>query len=108
MELETGHFFATEDVHAIFGLPYTTGPANLVELLSRIHDEDRILITQTFEHASRHKVGCHDVYRVDNRRGGYKMVQSVGRFRNNEIFGVAYEFVEPLRIVGVEDNSLQP
>ncbi|TCU17128.1 hypothetical protein EV132_104151 [Rhizobium sullae] len=53
-------------------------------------------------------MGCHYVYRVDNRRGGYKMVRSVGRFRNNEIFGVAYEFVEPLRIVGVEDNLLQP
>lgn len=59
MDIETGHFFGTEDVHAIFDLPYAPGAANLVDLLSRLHEEDRILIAQTFEHESLHKVGFH-------------------------------------------------
>lgn len=59
MDIETGHFFGTEDVHAIFDLPYTPGAENLVDLLSRLHEEDRILIAQTFKHESLHKVGFH-------------------------------------------------
>lgn len=110
IDIETGHFFASEDVHAIFDLPYSEGPVNLVELMSRIHEEDRSLIAETFEQASLHRVGFHFVYRVDNRLGGYKLVRSVGRFRDDEsgggIVGVTYEFVEKLRIVGFEDNAL--
>ena len=79
IDIETGHFFASEDVHAIFDLPYGEGPVNLVELMSRIHEEDRSLIAETFEQASLHRVGFHFVYRVDNRLGGYKLVRSVGR-----------------------------
>ncbi len=32
VDIETGHFFGTEDVHAIFDLPYTPGVENLVEI----------------------------------------------------------------------------
>ena len=107
--IETGHFFASEDVHAIFDLPYSDGPVNLTELMSRIHEEDRSLIAETFEQASLHRVGFHFVYRVDNRLGGCKLVRSVGRFRDDEsgggIVGVTYEFVEKLRIVGLGDNT---
>ncbi|MBB3136828.1 hypothetical protein FHS26_004585 [Rhizobium pisi] len=109
IDIETGHFFASEDVHAIFDLPYSNGPVNLAELMSRIHEEDRSLIAETFEQASLHRVGFHFVYRVDNRLGGCKLVRSVGRFRDDEsgggIVGVTYEFVEKLRIVGLEDNT---
>jgi hypothetical protein len=109
IDIETGHFFTSEDVHAIFDLPYSDGPVNLTELMSRIHEEDRSLIAETFEQASLHRVGFHFVYRVDNRLGGCKLVRSVGRFRDDEsgggIVGVTYEFVEKLRIVGLEDNT---
>lgn len=109
MNLETGHFFASEDVHAMFDLDYTDGPVNLTLLMSRIHEEDRTLIAETFEQASLHRVGFHYVYRVDNGLGGYKMVRSVGKFRDDEsgggIVGITYEFVERLGIVGIEDNE---
>jgi hypothetical protein len=109
MNLETGHFFASEDVHQIFRLPYSEGPVNLTELMSRIHEEDRLLIAETFEQASLHRVGFHYVYRVDNGLGGYKMVRSVGKFRDDAsgggIVGITYEFVEKLRIVGFEDGG---
>ncbi|MBX5203865.1 PAS domain-containing protein [Rhizobium sp. NZLR1] len=109
INIETGHFFASEDVHEIFDLPYSNGPVNLTELMSRIHEEDRSLIAQTFEEASRHGVGFHFVYRVDSRLGGYKLVRSVGRFRDDEsgggIVGVTYECVERLRVVGFEDDA---
>ncbi|MFS8148648.1 PAS domain-containing protein [Rhizobium sp. BR 249] len=109
IDIETGHFFASEDVHAIFDLPYSDGPVNLAELMSRIHAEDRSLIAETFEQASLHGTGFHFVYRVDNRHGGYKLVRSVGRFRDDAsgggIVGVTYEFVEKLRVVGFEDNA---
>ncbi|ANM11647.1 MULTISPECIES: hypothetical protein [unclassified Rhizobium] len=109
IDIETGHFFASEDVHTIFDLPYSVGPVNLTELMSRIHEDDRGLVAQTFEEASLHGVGFHFVYRVDNRLGGHKLVRSVGRFRDGEsgggIVGVTYEFVEKLRIVGFEDDT---
>ena len=109
MNLETGHFFASEDVHQIFDLPYSEGPVNLTELMSRIHAEDRLLIAETFEQASLHRVGFHYVYRVDNGLGGYKMVRSVGKFRDDAsgggIVGITYEFVEKLRILGFEDGG---
>lgn len=109
IDIKTGHFFASEDVHTIFDLPYSDGPVNLAELMSRIHAEDRSLIAETFEQASLHGTGFHFVYRVDNRLGGYKLVRTVGRFRNDAsgggIVGVTYEFVEKLRVVGFEDNA---
>ena len=109
IDIETGHFFASEDVHTIFDLPYSDGPVNLAELMSRIHEEDRSLIAETFEQASLYRVGFHFVYRVDNRLGGSKLVRSVGRFRDDEsgggIVGITYEFVEKLRIVALEDNT---
>ena len=109
IDIETGHFFASEDVHTIFDLPYSDGPVNLAELMSRIHAEDRSLIAETFEQASLHGTGFHFVYRVDNRLGGYKLVRSVGRFRDDAsgggIVGVTYEFVEKLRVVGFEDDA---
>jgi hypothetical protein len=78
--------------------------------MSRIHEEDRSLIAQTFEEASLHGVGFHFVYRVDNRLGGHKLVRSVGRFRDDEsgggIVGITYEFVEKLRVVGFEDDTI--
>lgn len=109
MNLDTGHFFASEDVHLIFGLPYSEGPVNLTELMSRIHEEDRLLVAETFEQSSLHRVGFHYVYRVDNGLGCYKMVRSVGQFRDDAsgggIVGITYEFVEKLRIVGFEDGG---
>ena len=109
IEVESGHFFASEDVHEIFDLPYSEGPVNLTELMSRIHPEDRLLIAETFEQASLHRAGFHYVYRVDNGLGGYKMVRSVGQFRDDAsgggIVGITYEFVEKLRILGFEDNG---
>lgn len=110
IDIETGHFFASEDVHKIFDLPYSDGPVNLTELMSRIHEDDRSLIAETFEQASLHGAGFHFVYRVDNRLGGYKLVRSVGQFRDDEsgggIVGITYEFVERQRVVGFEDNTI--
>jgi hypothetical protein len=109
MDIESGHFFASEDVHEIFGLPYSDGPVNLAELMSKIHEEDRAMIAETFEQASVHKVGFHYVYRVANGLGGYKLVRSVGQFRDDAggsgIVGITYEFVEKLRVVGIEANE---
>lgn len=109
MDIESGHFFASEDVHAIFGLPYSDGPVNLAELMSKIHEEDRVLIAETFEQASVHGVGFHYVYRVANGLGGYKLVRTVGQFRDDAggsgIVGITYEFVEGLRVVGFEDSK---
>lgn len=105
MDIQAGHFFASEDVSDIFQMPHTEGPLNLTTLLSRIHEEDRMLIAETFEQASLHQVGFHYAYRVQNGVGGYKMVRTVGQFRDGGIVGITYEFVEQLRVVGFEDNG---
>ncbi|ARQ11183.1 hypothetical protein NXC12_CH03196 [Rhizobium etli] len=53
-------------------------------------------------------LGFHFVYRVDNRLGGYELMRSIGRFRDDAssggIVGVTYELVEKLRLVGFEDH----
>ncbi|ARO31153.1 hypothetical protein NXC14_CH03247 [Rhizobium sp. NXC14] len=55
---------------------------------------------------SRHRLP----FRLSRRQlGGYKLVRSIGRFRDDAsgggIVGVTYEFVERLRVVGFEDHT---
>jgi hypothetical protein len=107
-DLDAGHLFASEDVYRIFGMPFTTGPMNLVETMLRVHEEDKPLMMATYEQASLYKTGFHHAYRVMNGIGGYKMVRTVAEFRekpetSGDIIGITYEFVEQVRVIGFSE-----
>jgi hypothetical protein len=108
--VDAGHFFASEDVYRIFDMPFSTGPMNLVETMTRVHEEDKPLMMETYEQASLHKTGFHHCYRVKNGIGGYKMVRTVAEFRSipetsGDFVGITYEFVEQPRIVGFTEKD---
>lgn len=97
IDLDTGHFFATEDVCRIFGLPHQTGPLNFVDIISRIHPEDMPCLMETFERASGERLTYHNIYRVKSNAEDYKYVRTVGKFRDKqgtsgEVVGMTYEF----------------
>jgi len=99
IDLDSGHFFATEDVCRIFGMEPTSGPINLVEMTSRIHPEDMPLILEVYERASGAGLTYHNIYRVKADAEEYKYVRTIGKFRNKpgtsgEVVGVTYEFFE--------------
>lgn len=107
-DLDTGHCFASEDIYRIFGMEFSTGPMNLVETMSRVHEDDKPLMMETYEQASLHKAGFHHTYRVKNGLGGYKMVRTVGQFRScpdtsGDIIGISYEFVEQFLVAGFSE-----
>lgn len=109
-DLDAGHLFATEDVYRIFDMPFSTAPMNLVETMSRVHDEDKPMMMETYEQASLHRTGFHHTYRVRNSVGGYKMVRTVAQYRNSpdnggDIIGITYEFVEQFRIFQFTDRD---
>ncbi|KAA0701224.1 diguanylate cyclase [Neorhizobium sp. P12A] len=113
LDLDAGHFFASEDVYRIFDLPFSTGPMNLVETMGRVHEEDKQNMMETYELASLHKTGFHHAYRVKNGMGGYKMVRTVAEFRNipgtsGDLIGITYEFAEQLNIIGFTEKDGLP
>ncbi len=103
-DLETGHLFASEDVYRIFDMAFSTGPMNLVETMSRVHEDDRPRIMENYEQSSRHKIGFNHTYRVSNGHGGYKTVRAVAQFRDSagggDIVGVTYELFEQRQPTG--------
>ncbi|TCL74704.1 PAS domain-containing protein [Rhizobium sp. BK251] len=109
-EIDTGHFFASEDVYEIFGMTFSKGPMNLVEVMSRIHEDDKSIMAETYEQASLHKLGFHFIYRVGTADEGFRYVRSVGKFRNDdnsggEIIGITYELLERMRTVGFGEEA---
>ncbi len=97
IELDSGHFFATEDLCRIFGIEPQDGPINLMAITARIHPEDMPRLMETFERASAERLTYHNIYRIRTDVEDYKYVRSVGKFRDKpgtsgEVVGVTYEF----------------
>jgi hypothetical protein len=97
IELDSGHFFATEDLCRIFGMEPQDGPINLMAITARIHPEDMPRLMETFERASAERLTYHNIYRIRTDAEDYKYVRSVGKFRDKpgtagEVVGVTYEF----------------
>ncbi|WP_105384188.1 PAS domain-containing protein [Neorhizobium alkalisoli] len=97
IELDSGHFFATEDLCHIFGMEPQDGPINLMAITARIHPEDMPRLMETFERASAERLTYHNIYRIRTDAEDYKYVRSVGKFRDKpgtagEVVGVTYEF----------------
>ena len=99
IDLDSGHFFGTEDIFHIFGMQPTHGPVNLVEMTGRIHPEDMPQILEIYERASSARLTYHTIYRVKADAEDYKYVRTIGKFRDKpgtggEVVGITYEFFE--------------
>lgn len=103
-DIESGHCYFSQAAHQIYGLPYTSGPANLAEMIRRTHPDDVRLVSLAFEAAARHKAMFHIVHRYA-RTTSYKMLRLVGNYRETpdgrgELYGSIYEFYDNFPIVG--------
>jgi PAS domain-containing protein len=96
IDLDSGHKFCCRSYCEIFGLTYTNGPVNMIELSSRIHPEDLCHVMASQEAASVQRMSFQTVHRVAADGTTYLHVCSIGRFRekpgtSGEIVGIAYE-----------------
>lgn len=107
-ELDTGHFYASEDVFRIFHMEPSQAPMNLVEATSCVHSDDLPILMRTFERASALRAGFHYIYRVTDGQFGYKYVRTAGKFRDHgraEIAGITFELFDNLKAAGFVDGD---
>lgn len=93
LDLESGHVFWSHDVFEIHGLEPKPGPVNLNDAINSYHPEDAKLISQLIENCIEKKTGYRFVLRLKKPNGGYRLVTSVGRYRERvdgtrEVFGL--------------------
>lgn len=93
---QTGHVYFSPEVFRIYGLVPSKGPVNLLEVNERIHPEDLKVCLGLFEEAAREKSGFQYCLRIEDGKGGYKYVRSVGRYRETadgfgEMVGIFHE-----------------
>lgn len=103
-DIESGYSYFSQAAHAIYGLPYRSGPANLAEMIRRTHPDDVSLVSTAFEAAARHRGMFHIIHRYA-RATGYKTLRLIGNCRETaegrtELYGSIYEFYDNLSIVG--------
>ena len=98
-EYKTGHVYFSPEVFRIYGFPPMGNPVNLFEINRRIHPEDLKICLGLFEEAARERTGFQYVLRIEDGKGGYKYVRSVGRDRDTpdgagEMVGIFHEVPE--------------
>ncbi|WP_137130382.1 PAS domain-containing protein [Rhizobium sp. FY34] len=96
IDLDSGHKFCCRSYCKLFGLTYTPGPVNMIELTSHIHPEDLSNVMASQEAASVQRMSYQKVHRATADGINYRYICSIGRFRekpgtSGEIIGVAYE-----------------
>jgi len=96
---QTGHVYFSPEVFRIYGLEPSEVPVNLLEINERIHPEDLKVCLGLFEEAAREKNGFQYSLRIEDGKGGYKYVRSVGRYRETvdgfgEMVGIFHEIRE--------------
>lgn len=104
-DLAAGLLYLSEQACLIYGVTPTTGPVNLMDVLSRIHRDDIELMLLTFEEGVRLGKGTHCVFRVEDGVGGYRHVRVISTYRDSgtpagELAGIVHDFLE--RVPGVK------
>ena len=98
-DFETGHLYLSAETYRIYGLEPQDGPANIVALNRAIHPDDHDMAMSLIETAARQKCGFQYVLRLEDGKGGYKYVRSVGRYIERadgagELSGIFHEIPE--------------
>lgn len=102
LEIETGRMFWSEDAFRIHNMDQCQSPVSLNQVLACYHPEDAKLVEQLMETATTQKNSYRHVMRVQNGRGGFRLVASAGRYRadnGGELIGYYHEFQDMVRSV---------
>ena len=104
LDINTGLVYWSDDVFLIHGLDIVSGPVNLNDAINAYHPEDGRVIGQLLEECIANKSGFRFVLRLKKPEGGYKLVKSIGRYRENsdgdrEVVGVFSQFALPIRSI---------
>ena len=105
LNLETQKSTWSEDVYRIYGMAYTPGRIDLDYAMGQYHPDDRPYLARLLDDAVAHKSGFQFVLRLKGRGGRYKLVQSIGKYRERadgarELYGVFSEFQPAVRMIG--------
>ncbi len=95
----------SEDVYAIHNMEYTPGRIALDYAIEQYHPDDRQYLSQLIEDTIANKSGFQFVLRLKARQGRYKLVRSIGNYREREdgtreIIGTFSEFQPAHRMIG--------
>ena len=104
-DIDTGETTWSEDVYAIHNMAYTPGHVDLVAARRQYHHDDRNYLCNVVQDAAANESGFHFVLRIETQRYRYKMVRSIGKFRElpngkRQIIGAFWELQPSVRTVG--------
>ena len=107
LEIETGHFFWSEDASRIHGMEKSSGPVSLNQILATYHPEDAEYIEQVVGAATIKHNSFRFVMRVKDSRGTCRLVATAGGFRpdnGGELFGYCHEYNDMVRSIVLAGN----
>ncbi len=108
LDISTGQVFWSEDASSVHGMEPCSGPVSLLQMLSRYHPDDALLIQELLGSATTRRNSFRFVMRVEDGRGGYRLIAVAGRFRpdnGGELFGYCHEYHDMVRAVVVEGGA---
>lgn len=86
-DVGSGRMIWSEDVYRIHDMPVTPGRVALRTAMSRYHPQDRHFLAPLLADTIASRGGFQFALRVRCRRGSYKLVQAVGRYREHATMG---------------------
>lgn len=105
--IETGQVFWSEDAARVHGMEPSYVPVSLNTIMANYHPEDSVLITELVGTATAQHNSFRFVMRVEDGRGGYRLVAVAGRHRadnGGELVGYCHEFRDMVRSVILEGD----
>ncbi len=105
LNVDTADTVWSEDVYAIHSMPYTPGRIDLDYAMDRYHADDKEFLPKLIADTVENKSGFQFVLRLKAPRNRYKLVRSIGKYRERtggirEIIGVFSEFQPAVRMIG--------
>ncbi|MDQ0454458.1 PAS domain-containing protein [Rhizobium paknamense] len=98
IDIDRGHFFATENFYRLFEVEPQSGPLNIKALAERIHPDDRDMLLETYQRACSTGETYQNIHRLITRCGCTKFIRVIGRFRatgqgSGELQGIIHEIL---------------
>lgn len=100
--IETGQVFWSEDAARVHGMKGSDGPVNLKDILAVYHPEDAEIVQQLVSAMTTQRNGFRFVLRVKGGNGGYRLIATAGRFRDEnggELIGYCHEYDDFVRSI---------
>ena len=105
LNVDTADTVWSEYVYAIHSMPYTPGRIDLDYAMDRYHADDKEFLPKLIADTVKNNSGFQFVLRLKAPRNRYKLVRSIGKYRERtggirEIIGVFSEFQPAVRMIG--------